>query len=181
MGDVDAAERLYWSLHRSADHVTLMDRLIEAAICTETKKRSATIWQKLAFMRGESVMDSSPQQVERAQQEWSVIVEAGQLHRIPREVRQPGFTTYCQQDTSVYRYGPDRQWKRLVRLSAAPPGRPFHVVDTLAERDALDVRSGASCLVLANRGIYRSQIRKNDFSESETVHWQSIRFEAGAV
>jgi hypothetical protein len=179
LGDASAAETLYWNLMRVADYSQLMDRLIESAIKLETKKTTCSVWQKIAFIRGEPVVETSPEQIERLVASWSTIAESNQLHRVPREIRQAGFTTYCQQDHCVYRYGSDFQWKRIAQLSSAPPGRPFHVVETLADRDALAVRSGASCLVLANKGIYRSQIRGNEFSDSEHTHWQSIRFERG--
>lgn len=181
-GDAQAAERLYWLLLRSSDTSTLMDRLIEAAIHLELRaagvnQEGVTVYQKINFVRGRPLQTIEPEDLDADRRYWSEIDVDSDLHRIPRAVRQPGFITYCTESGSVYRVQQDGQWERVVQLSAPPPGRPFHVVATLSERDALEVGSGEACLVLVNRGVYRSEIRQNRHSSSRTVHWQSVRIE----
>lgn len=175
-GDAQAAERLYWESMRLYSGPQLFDRLIEAVITLQTKQ-APDVHQKLAFLRGRPVRERSPEQLERIRRRWTTVGSPGDLHRIPRDVRQPGFTTYCTADQCVYQLAGNGEWERLAQLSAEPPGHPFHVVQTLAERDALEVGHGEACLVLANRGLYRSSSNRNEHSGAHTISWRSIRFE----
>lgn len=179
-GDADAAERLYWSVMRSRAGAQLLDRLIESVVALQIKAQP-TVMQKLAFLRGEPVERVTEVDLERLARRNSEIRSSEDLHRIPRSVRRPGFVTYCHGDGSVYRYESNGEWRRLVRLSAEPPGYPLHIVATLRDRDDLDgVGNGESCLVLANMGLYKSFIERNRYSNSEVVKWHSVRFEKGA-
>lgn len=177
-GDASAAERLYWKVVRASTGPQVMDRLIEAVIQLQTS-RTPSVFEKIAFLRGQPVQAVEPEALDLLQRRWSEIEGFGDLHRIPRTVRQPGFTTYCAGDDCVYRYQASGEWERVVRLSAPPPGRPLHVVQTLRDRDELEVGSREACYVLANRGVYRSSLSTNKYSRAGTVHWQSIRFERG--
>jgi hypothetical protein len=184
-GDYDAAERLYWMLLRSRSGAVLMDRLIEAAVRVELRASGVSgqdldvsIQHKLAFVRGQPVGEVREEEAAQERAYWSIINVTSDLHRIPRVARQPGFTVYSREDRGVYRYQADGQWTRLVQLSAAPPGRPFYVVDTLSQRDNMEAESGSACLVLANRGVYKCSVhRDNPHASAATRHWDSVRFE----
>lgn len=182
-GDMEAEERLYWDDLRSGLGGTqLLDKLVESLLALHNGGTLPTVWEKRWFVNGAvgpwAMGEEARQQLA---DQWRRVEGGEDLHRIPRPLREPGFTVYVVSDQSVYRLNADRQWRRLCRLSAEPPGYPFYVVQTLRDRDALDVgnRSRASCLVLENGGIYRTAgVRGPSGSNRHySTEWTAVRFE----
>lgn len=180
-GDCLAAERLYWRELSLNAGSPLLDKLIERVLTLSSETGELpSVWEKIAFVRGDLGAGVSADQLEQWIEDHSVIATPDDLHRIPRAVRGPGFTTYVVSNQQVYRINNHDQWEKLVALSAPPPCSPFHVVKTLADRDALSPGAGlCSCLVLANGGIYVSSGLEGPMGRNRhrTVRWRSIRFE----
>lgn len=177
-GDYEATEELYWSLLRLNDGSGVIDRLIEAVLTLQNDGRAPGIWDKIGWLRQEG-RQLSEEQLRSLRALFQEVADADSLHTVPREIRQPGLTIYAQAQRRVFRYGEDLRWHAIARLSSSPPGFPFFVVKTLAERDELEVRSGASCLVLDNNGVYRSEIASNPYSNRTSIKWNCVRIERG--
>ncbi len=179
-GDTDAAEELYWKGLRSGLSMKLLDKLVEAVLTLDNGV-SPTVWQKLSFTRDQPLEVLPPAEAAAERERWRLVQSASQLHQIPRSVRAPGFTTYVVSDWSVYQVQADGNWLRLVTLSAPPPCHPFHIVQQLSDRDALQITSRASCFVLQNGGVYIGE-RPSHGSVNQTdpnvrVRWVDVRFE----
>jgi len=177
-GDYEATEELYWSLLRLNDGGEVIDRLLEAVLTIQQDGRIPGVWDKINWLRQEG-RSLSEEQLTSLRALFREVADADSLHTVPREIREPGLTIYAQQQRRVFRYGEDHRWHAVARLSSSPPGYPFMVVKTLAERDALNVRSGASCLVLDNNGVYRSELVSNPFSDRTSIKWNCVRIERG--
>lgn len=176
-GDAEAAERLYWDdLRVGLGGVQLLDKLVETVL-TLANKRAPTVWDKIAFVRGLPSVPLSAEEMVELSDRWRRVRSAAELHRVPRSLRQPGFTTYATEDRTVYRVDVEGKWSRLASLTAAPPIHPFYVVETLAERDRLP--GHGSCLVLANGGIYKSIGRRGPrgANRHSAIEWAPVRFE----
>jgi hypothetical protein len=175
-GDADAAERLYWTELRNQSTSELLDRMVEAVL-TSVNKEAPTVWDKLRWLRGLPPEDTSQETLAAMRRRWSQIASARDLHRLPRMIRETGFTIYAREEREVYRYTEEGQWERLCSLSAAPPRTPFLVFDTLQERNDSEDRC-ESCLVLENGGVYVATVTGGQFSPYSRG-WSSVRFEKG--
>ncbi len=179
-GDTEAEERLYWDdLRIGLGGIQLLDKLVEAVLALKNKGRLPSVTEKRLFVNGLPHNDGpSPQRIAALADVHRTVQTGACLHRIPRVLRQEGFTTYVEEQRAVYRISSDGQWSKVCSLSADPPAHPFYVFRTLRDRDESTVRSG-SCLVMANGGVYRADGGRGPMggNRNNSVHWQSIRIE----
>jgi hypothetical protein len=175
-GDAAAAEQLYWAELRNQSVSELLDRMVETVL-TAANREAPTVWDKLRWLRGLPPQDTSQADLALLSQHWSQVNSVADLHRVPRMVRQSGFTVYAQEQREVYRYSTASQWERVCKMSQRPPTRRFHVFDTLRDRDAANLSSGDSCLVLQNGGVYEARIDHNPYRPPGGINWSSVRFE----
>ena len=171
-GDGQAAERLYWETLRLTNVVLLLDRLIEAVLTQDI--RLPSVMEKLAWVRNEAPQ-LSEDQLDTMRRHYSRVPASAALHQIPHEIRQPGFTTYCDSERQVYRVNSEGQWDRLASLSAPPPGYPFSVYQAISDRDE-NPALGSSCLVLENGGVYQAVPSRSLYQPHRNL-WSEVRFE----
>jgi hypothetical protein len=175
-GDHEAAERLYWETLRVTSGSHLLDRLIEEVITLRTR-RAPSVWDKLNWVRGTPQESLSPEQLATLHATWRQVEAVADLHRVPRIIRQDGFTVYCRDQGQVFEFSKGI-WNRLADLSRPPPGFPFTVYRSIRERDEKNPSPplGSSCLVLENGGVYRAESSRSTYQPHRNV-WASIRFE----
>jgi len=199
-GDREAAEQLYQERIRAFGDL-IIDRLIERVMILEHRHERRdnrafipdvfdklrwvsggsagpggsggphTLEEQIALMRERSVVDR--------EQQLSTLVPVELLRRMLRPEQIRWYAVYVRGSTSLHGLlltGEKATWQRICSISAEPPGYPIFVVQTLAQRDALEqVIGGMSCLVLENMGFYRADLREH-YGQTRT-HWQSIRIE----